>query len=713
MAARMLAEADMLAFGDREMDFANSSRTGATLQDRYQVLLRVSQVLRSYRDCDNLLGVLPTELSRVIQWNFLGITLHDERTRRMQPHELKADGSRFDDYLAEHFAADETLSWWVYQQQEPLVIPCVEKEERFPRLMKFLQEHGMRSACCVPLTAIHHRLGGFSVASERLDAYSEEEVRFLSLLADQVALAIEDTLNFEASRIVQAESKRERDRLRLLLDLNSSIASNLDRDTLLRAVLTGIRRLTEIPTVGIYLPDSEKKRLNLYADLPDRKGSLVIEHSLTIGDSESPPVKVFQTGKPIVASPPAQAYQRPKEYPVAGDDVQSWCMLPLMTRKRVLGVLALGRSREISFSQNDVEFLTQVTIQVALALDNALTHAQSTDARNQLALEKLYLEDEIRSEMHFEQIVGKSAPIRRVLQQVETVAPTDSTVLILGETGTGKELIARAIHNRSRRKDRTFVKLNCAAIPTGLLESELFGHEKGAFTGAISQRVGRFELAHQGTIFLDEIGEIALDLQPKLLRVLQDQEFERLGGTKTIRTDARLIAATNRDLAKMVAGRKFREDLFYRLNVFPIHVPPLRERKEDIPLLARHFTRQIARRMNKTIDGISAETMDLLLRYDWPGNIRELQNVIERSVIVSPGPELQISLSELKQTEIPERAKHETLEETERKHILSVLNATNWVLGGPNGAAVRLGLKRSTLQFRMKKLGIDRFDRTG
>jgi formate hydrogenlyase transcriptional activator len=308
--------------------------------------------------------------------------------------------------------------------------------------------------------------------------------------------------------------------------------------------------------------------------------------------------------------------------------------------------------------------------------------------------------------MHFEQIVGRSVLIRRVLQQVETVAPTDSTVLIVGETGTGKELIARAIHNRSRRKDQTFVKLNCAAIPTGLLESELFGHEKGAFTGAISERIGRFELANRGTIFLDEIGEIALDLQPKLLRVLQDQEFERLGSTRTIRTDARLIAATNRDLPRMVADREFREDLFYRLNVFPIQAPPLRERREDVPLLARHFTQQIARRMNKTIDSIPAETLNLLMRYDWPGNIRELQNMIERAVILSPGPELQVSLPQAGQPGKLESGKQETLDEAERRHILSVLNETNWVIGGPNGAAARLGKKRTTLQFRMKKLGI-------
>jgi formate hydrogenlyase transcriptional activator len=351
----------------------------------------------------------------------------------------------------------------------------------------------------------------------------------------------------------------------------------------------------------------------------------------------------------------------------------------------------------------------QVAGQVAIAMDNAFAYGQIADLKDKLAQEKLYLEDEIRSQMNFDEIVGSSPALRRVLQQVETVAPTDSAVLIFGETGTGKELIARAIHNLSRRKDRTFVKLNCAAIPMGLLESELFGHEKGAFTGAIAQRIGRFELANNGTAFLDEIGEIPLELQPKLLRVLQEREFERLGSTRTLRTDARLVAATNRDLAAMVEDQKFRADLFYRLNVFPIRIPPLRERPEDIPLLVRHFAQQFARQGNKTIETIPSEIMNSLVRYQWPGNVRELQNVIERAVILSSGPLLQVPLKDLKVSgsEASPR-KSETLQEAERKHILAALRETNWVVGGPNGAATRLGMNRSTLQFRMKKMGMTR-----
>jgi formate hydrogenlyase transcriptional activator len=325
-----------------------------------------------------------------------------------------------------------------------------------------------------------------------------------------------------------------------------------------------------------------------------------------------------------------------------------------------------------------------------------------------LAQEKLYLEDEIRSEMNFEEIVGESPLLRAVLKQVETVAPTDSAVLIQGETGTGKELIARAIHNLSPRREHTFVKVNCAAIPAGLLESELFGHERGAFTGAIAQRMGRFELAHHGTIFLDEVGDIPLELQPKLLRVLQEQEFERLGSVRSIRVDVRLVAATNRDLDEMVAARTFRSDLYYRLRVFPLVMPPLRERQEDIPTLVRYFVQKHARRMNRTVETIPSETLDLLVRYSWPGNIRELENLIERAVIVSPGPVLRVPLSELKLPSEPAAGEMLTLEAAQREHVLKALEATNWVLAGPGGAAAKLGMKRTTLQSRMQKLGLTR-----
>ena len=404
-------------------------------------------------------------------------------------------------------------------------------------------------------------------------------------------------------------------------------------------------------------------------------------------------------------------------YAVAGQRLKnldlgyrSFCGLPLSTPYRRIGVFGLASLQPNSFTAEDVAFLSQVASQVALAIDNWLAHRDIADLQDRVAKESVYIEEEIHGETHFQGIIGKSAALRKVLKQVETVAATSSSVLVFGETGTGKELIARAIHDLSPRRPNAFVTLNCAAIPTGLLESELFGHEKGAFTGAIAQRLGRFEVANRGTMFLDEIGEIPLELQPKLLRVLQQREFERLGNGRTLKTDARLIAATNRNLKAMVEERAFRPDLFYRLNVFPIQVPPLRERPEDIPILARHFVKHFSRDMNRMIDTIPSETMEGLVRYCWPGNIRELENVIERAVILSPGPILRVSLKDLCDRAIPNNSdvSHATLEEVKRAHILATLKATKWVLSGPDGAASRLGLNRSTLQFYMKKLEITR-----
>jgi len=386
------------------------------------------------------------------------------------------------------------------------------------------------------------------------------------------------------------------------------------------------------------------------------------------------------------------------------------CTVPLISRDRVLGVLGIASFREKAFTEADLDLLNQIGKQVAIAVENALAFREIDELKNQLKEEKLYLEEEIRTEYNFEEIIGTSPALKRVLQDVETVAATDSTVLIYGETGTGKELIAHAIHNLSQRRERTLVKVNCAAIPTGLLESEFFGHERGAFTGAIDRRVGRFELANQGTIFLDEVEDIPLELQSKLLRVLQEHEFERLGSSRTMRVDVRVVAATNTDLAELVNDKKFRSDLYYRLNVFPITVPPLRERPEDIPLLVNFFAHRFAQQMKKPIERVPKDTMTALTAYHWPGNVRELQNLVERGVILSRGSSLEIPLGELKQATkqtLPANG-GATLEAVERDHILRVLGESRWVIGGPNGAAARLGMNRTTLNHRMRKLGITR-----
>ncbi|HZV58971.1 MAG TPA: sigma 54-interacting transcriptional regulator [Candidatus Eremiobacteraceae bacterium] len=519
----------------------------------------------------------------------------------------------------------------------------------------------------------------------------------------------------------QAELRSEKDRLNLLLDLNNSIASNLELRDLLRAISGSVRHVMECDAVGINLPDPSTGKIKLYAlQFPGAKGFLQEGMFRT---PDSLPARVFSTKQPFTFTVGDTGLPiSPAEVNLYREEgLRSVCQVPLICRDRVLGVLGLSRTEEIPFSGTDVRFLMQVANQVAIAVENALAYGQIAELKDKLAQEKLYLEDEIRTEMDFEDIVGKSPALRRVLNLVETVAPTDSTVLVCGETGTGKELIARAIHNLSTRRPKTFVKLNCAAIPSGLLESELFGHERGAFTGAVTQRIGRMELANQGTLFLDEVGEIPPELQPKLLRVLQEREFERLGSNRTFRTDVRLIAATNRDLAAMVGDQKFRSDLYFRLNVFPIRIPSLRERPEDIPLLVRHFSEEYSRRMNKRIETVPSETMKSLCRYSWPGNIRELQNVIERAVILSQGSTLNVPVAELSNDVTPPppaKAADEatsrkriparnTLPGVDREQIIRALKDTGGMIGGPNGAASRLGLKRTTLISRMSKLGID------
>jgi formate hydrogenlyase transcriptional activator len=433
----------------------------------------------------------------------------------------------------------------------------------------------------------------------------------------------------------------------------------------------------------------------------------VIPQGATAALEETPAGRAVETRRPVLLdSGDLARYSSMVAQRLVSAGLKSLCCIPLITRKGVLGTMNIGSMKENAFAPADVDFLTQVAAQASIAIENATAYQQIADLKDKLAEEKLYLEDEIRSEQNFGEIVGDDPGFRKVLDQLATVAPTDASVMILGETGTGKELIARAIHDLSGRRERTFVKLNCAAIPTGLLESELFGHERGAFTGAIAQKVGRFELANKGTLFLDEVGDIPLELQPKLLRALQEHEFERLGGVKTIKVDVRLVAATNRDLTQMIADREFRSDLYYRLSVFPLLLPPLRERTADIPKLVRYFAQKYARRMNKRVESIPADAMEALVRYAWPGNVRELENLIERAVILTRGTSLEIPLAELRAA--PESTNAVTLEDAERDHIRRVLEQAGGVVGGPNGAAARLGMKRTTLQSKMKKLGIAR-----
>jgi formate hydrogenlyase transcriptional activator len=679
----------------------------ASPEAQHQALLEVAEAISQHRDLGELFHELAARLHHVVEFDYLNLTLHDASRNVMRLHILETEQPRKIRPGAE-FPIGETPSGWVWETQQPFILNDTEEETRYPALVQILRENGVRSACSVPLTTAQRRLGVLSFGRGTAHGYAESEIAFMQQVARQVAVAVDNALNFERAQAYQRQLAQERDRLRVLLEVNNAMVSKLDLRSLLNAISASLRRVIHHEYTSLALYEEAKNRMRVLAlDFPQGKG--LIHEEMLVPLEGSIAGSAFRSRRPVVLDRTAmEGFDSPTSRLMRDEGVRSVVSMPLITHDRALGTLSLASLRDAAFQQGDVDLLVQVAGQVAIAVENALAFQEIAELKNKLAQEKLYLEDEIRSEMNFEEIVGESPLLRAVLKQVETVAPTDSAVLIQGETGTGKELIARAIHNLSPRRERTFVKVNCAAIPAGLLESELFGHERGAFTGAIAQRIGRFELAHGGTIFLDEVGDIPLELQPKLLRVLQEQEFERLGSVRSIRVDVRLVAATNRDLDEMVAARTFRSDLYYRLRVFPLIMPPLRERQEDIPTLVRYFVQKYARRMNRAVETIPSETLDLLVRYSWPGNIRELENLIERAVIVSPGPVLRVPASELKLPTEPAAGEMLTLEGAEREHILKALEATNWVLAGPRGAAAKLGMKRTTLQSRMQKLGLAR-----
>ena len=677
------------------------------LDGQRQALLEVAEAIALHRDLGELFHDLAGRLHRVVQFDYLNLVLHDTARNVMRLHILEtSQPTRVRPGL--ELPVGETPAGTVWETQQPLVVADIEQESRYPTLLQTLRQEQVKSFCMLPLTTAHRRLGALGFGRTVLHRYSEAEVEFMQQVARQVAVAVDNALNYRSAQAYQQQLAQQRDRLQVLLEVNNVLVSHLDVRELFEAIAACLRRVMhhEYTSLALYDPATKRMRVQ-FLDFPE--GRVVIREEMSIAVESSPSGCSFRSRQPLLASrADLEKYDSEIARHLLAEGVRSVCCVPLVTRNRVLGALNVASLRDAAFTQADADLLSQVSAQIAIAVENALAFKEIAELKNKLAEEKLYLEDEIRTEFNFEEIVGDSAVLKLILRQAETVAPTDSTVLIQGETGTGKELVARAIHNLSNRRERTFVKVNCAAIPTGLLESELFGHERGAFTGAIARKIGRFELAHGGTLFLDEVGDIPLELQPKLLRVLQEQEFERLGSTRTIRVDVRVVAATNRDLARMVAEREFRSDLYYRLNVFPLLMPPLRDRHEDIPQLVRYLAQKYARRMNKRIESIPSETLDALTRYHWPGNVRELENLIERAVILSAGPALRVPLAELKP---PAEAATEglvTLEAAERQHILRALEETNWVLGGPRGAATRLGMKRTTLQSRMSKLKITR-----
>jgi formate hydrogenlyase transcriptional activator len=688
-------------------------------KDRLQLLLNLTTGITSSLDLREVLRAIAANIREVMHADAVAVSLPDKASGQSRvvaidfPHGKGL--IREELFFTPSAAAKKTID-----TLKPVVIDTREPEEFASGITEIALAEGIKAVCLIPLVNHGRVLGILGTSRTTETPFTPEDVDFLSRTAGQIAIAIENARAFQ-------KVARLGDRLQLLLNLTARITSSLDRREVLRAIAANVREVIHADGVTVSLLDAASGQCRVFAvDFPHGKG--VIKEELFFRPSAAGK-KVMDTLKPVVIDTRERDECVIGTTALAAEGVKTLCLIPLVNRGRVLGFLSLLRRTETPFTSEDVDFLSRASGQIAIAIENALAYREISELKDKLAQERLYLEEEIRADSDFERIIGKSAALKRVLRLVETVAPSDSTVLLLGETGTGKELIARAIHDHSQRKDRTFVKLNCAAIPTGLLESELFGHEKGAFTGAIAQKIGRLELADQGTLFLDEVGDIPIEIQPKLLRVLQEREFERLGSTHTRKVNIRLVAATNRDLEKMVADREFRSDLFYRLNVFPIRIPSLRERKEDIPLLVSYFAQKFAKQLQKQIESVPSVAMKALTAWEWPGNIRELENFIERAVILTRGKALEAPLTELRKTETATavdagvdrknrtarkpsssrpnvNAGAEEYERKEREEIIDALTACKGRVGGSDGAATRLGINRTTLLYRMRKFGI-------
>jgi len=687
-------------------------RSAGTGDWRYPLLLEVMDLVALHTDLDALLPDLAESLQKVVDFDTLGLVLPRASGDAADVHTVfvalpggPPSVTRVESVGIPPLHQTRLAELWA--GHAPTVLHDLEGNTDYPEVVAGLRDRGKRSACFLPLTTALRPVGIVGFASAGVGTYDDADLVFLQRVAGHVAVAIDNVRHHAEALTHRRQLETERNHWRTLLEINNAVITTLDLASLLAAITPNLRRMVAHDFTNLGLMREDGQSIGLYAIDPALPADLQ-EAVPSIRLEETPFALALASGKPIEVDPRKFAsFPESVRRHIDLVNVGRVCFVPLVTPRRTIGGLALVRRQPEPFGPEELDLAFQAAGQIALALENALAFDEIASLKDRLARENVYLENEIRGEHNFEEIIGQSRALQRVLAQARSVAATDTTVLLLGETGTGKELIARAIHGLSERRSRPLVTVNCTTSPAGLLESEWFGFEKGAFTGALTQKVGRFELAHQGTLFLDEIGDVPLDLQAKLLRVLQEHEIERLGSTRTIHVDFRVIAATNRNLEEMVASREYRPDLYYRLNVFPIRVPPLRERPEDIPPLVRHFVQRYAKRLRRPIDAVPRETMEALSRWPWPGNVRELQNVIERAVILSPGPTLRVSPSEFN-SPAPVAAASQTLEAVEREHILRVLDETGWVIGGAAGAAARLGLKRTTLVSAMHRHSIVR-----
>jgi len=671
-------------------------------------LLEVSGAIATQPNWKAGLQSLRRLLSSVVAFDSVGLLLLSDNGNSVRLTAFDRDPEADEFEIGTQVPHAGTAVGRAIDEQKPIYVPDVKTElSMIPQLAAKARLGSPHGSYIFPISISGKKLGALTFGVAQGGQFSPDDMELMTSVSSHVGVALGSTVASDAAELYQRQLARERDRLRLLLEINNQVVTQLDINELFRSASGSIRKYFANDFAGFWLIDKQSNQLECAVlDFPGGKGFLADIPAREVTDQE---LERMRTRTPEIWSQQEIEKLRPAVLEhLKAESIVALAVAPLGTSNGPLGIISMGSKRTNNFGQEDLDILSQISAQISLALDNALAYGRLNASRNRLEDERLYLESEIRAE--FDDLVGTSPALRKVLDQVEIVAPTGATVLLHGETGTGKELIARAVHSLSPRRDRTFVRLNCAAIPSGLIESELFGHEKGAFTGALMQKCGRFELADHGTLFLDEIGDISPELQPKLLRALQEQEFERLGSNKTIRVDIRLIAATHRDLSAMIRHNQFREDLFYRLNVFPIEVPPLRERREDIPLLVHYFVSRLSRRMQKRIRSIPKPAMDAMTNAAWPGNVRELENFIERAVILSRGDELNVPIVELKKSSARNALPVSTFHEAERQAIIEALKAASGRISGTGAAAERLGLKRTTLQNKMRRLNIMKAD---